>query len=437
MSNFMGPMAPPQAAPQTPPQMDVRTTAGQRAQFRDFMRGMSMPQILPNIGMGVPPEQPSFAPMPQNPMMNVDIFQPVRNFRYGGSTMGLGRSGQASGFSSVNPGAEQAQRQREREAQRGDDRPSPAPKPAPEPQVDLSSIPDFALERRLSSPAFGIDAGMARREMANRIGGTPLDTGFGPSVADPDIDRSGQMGGFFDYFDEKGENLNEPDIFGVAGGPYDVGSGFETVTQSQDFFNDIMRVPNMLGGLGSYIGLGPEDFKQSAIDFLMDDGGVFDPETGVLTRPEGQGTMTMNRFGNVTYSGPRSSDPFASVATGNDGPVDVMQPVAATEVNPCPPGYELRGGVCQPVAPNQIGDTATTPAPITPAPSVVVPSPRPSVGPLRGPASYQGPATFSQSATLTPEFFQNLLTPRAVGMQAGGEVLDTAAGQFLEALQAV
>ena len=151
--------------------------------------------------------------------------------------------------------------------------------------------------------------------------------------------------------------------------------------------------------------------------------------------------MTMNRFGNVTYSGPRSSDPFRDVAIGErDAPIDVMQPVSASEVDPCPPGYELRGGVCQPIAPNQIGGIATTPVSTptmpTPAPSVVVASPRPAVSPLRGPASYQGPATFDQGAMLTPEFFQNLLTPRAVGMQMGGEVLDKAAGQFLEALKA-
>ena len=33
MANFMGPMAPPQAAPQTPPQLDIRTAPSQRAQI--------------------------------------------------------------------------------------------------------------------------------------------------------------------------------------------------------------------------------------------------------------------------------------------------------------------------------------------------------------------------------------------------------------------
>lgn len=566
MANFMGPMAPPQAAPQQPPQMDVRTSPNQRAQFKNFMS---------NIGMGVPPLSLA-PPIPTtpSPMMNVDIFSasspqmfyaggpvggggadsgqmaantftgtldsssprlerndalsdilsaapaatpepvynmpnpvdmalqsvqsslpapvqgimsaannamgavkrgvtmpgpgglgsfnirpviqqsglglpslegfdanytlnfedggPVQYMRYGGSTMGLGSSGQASGFSSVNDRAEQAERDRVEGNDQGETR-SISPELSASLDAAKAAADSVRQANEFVSAQTALD--LARdRQTANEF----VD-------ADRSPDRSGQMGGFFDYFDEKGENLNDPDIFGVAGGPYDVGSGFETVTQSQDFFNDIMRIPTMLQSTPSIMGYGlgrtilsPESFKQSAIDFL-DAGGVFDPETGVLTRPEGEGTMTMNRFGNVTYSGPRSSDPSRFAAIGDrDEAIDVMQPVAAAEVDPCPPGYELKDGVCQPSAPNQVGDTVTPSTPMTPAPSVVVPSPRPPVGPLRGPASYQGPATFSQSATLTPEFFQNLLTPapRPLGMKDGGSVLDAAADQFLMGLRA-
>jgi hypothetical protein len=97
MANFMGPMAPPQAAPQQPPQMDVRTSPSQRAQFKDFMRGMSMPQALPNIGMGVPPlslappvPQISTPMIPSSPMMGVDIFSAPPQMFYAGGPVGGG-----------------------------------------------------------------------------------------------------------------------------------------------------------------------------------------------------------------------------------------------------------------------------------------------------------------------------------------------------------
>ena len=71
MANFMGPMAPPQAAPQTPPQLDIRTNPGQRAQFKTFMQGMSRP--------AAPPTTAPIAPMlpAPTPMDQIDIFAPV------------------------------------------------------------------------------------------------------------------------------------------------------------------------------------------------------------------------------------------------------------------------------------------------------------------------------------------------------------------------
>ena len=71
MANFMGPMAPPQAAPQTPPQLDIRTNPGQRAQFKTFMQGMSRP--------AAPPTTAPIAPMlpAPTPAEQIDIFAPV------------------------------------------------------------------------------------------------------------------------------------------------------------------------------------------------------------------------------------------------------------------------------------------------------------------------------------------------------------------------
>ena len=73
MANFMGPMAPPQAAPNAPPQLDIRTNPSQRAQFKEFMQGMNRP-VMPPTTAPIAPMLP--APMP-SPMDQVDIFAPV------------------------------------------------------------------------------------------------------------------------------------------------------------------------------------------------------------------------------------------------------------------------------------------------------------------------------------------------------------------------
>lgn len=73
MANFMGPMAPPQAAPNAPPQLDIRTNPSQRAQFKEFMQGMNRP-VMPPTTAPIAPMLP--APM-SSPMDQIDIFAPV------------------------------------------------------------------------------------------------------------------------------------------------------------------------------------------------------------------------------------------------------------------------------------------------------------------------------------------------------------------------
>jgi len=70
MANFMGPMAPPQAAAPQPAQLDIRTNPSQRAQFKSFMQGMQVQPTTAPIAPMLP------APMP-SPMDQVDIFAPV------------------------------------------------------------------------------------------------------------------------------------------------------------------------------------------------------------------------------------------------------------------------------------------------------------------------------------------------------------------------
>ena len=90
MANFMGPMAPPQAAQPQPPQLDVRTNPAQRAQFKNFMTSMSAPMM---------PTTAPVAPMlaAPNPMDQIDIFDPVQAMASGGVVGGLEDLGKMSG----------------------------------------------------------------------------------------------------------------------------------------------------------------------------------------------------------------------------------------------------------------------------------------------------------------------------------------------------
>jgi hypothetical protein len=99
MSNFMGPMAPPQAAPSQPPQLDIRTNPNQRERFREFMRQNTRPNLavpamqqpmMPQAPMPMAPQAPRppipmairpNAPMPAQPAPmpyggNIDVFSP-------------------------------------------------------------------------------------------------------------------------------------------------------------------------------------------------------------------------------------------------------------------------------------------------------------------------------------------------------------------------
>ena len=86
MANFMGPMAPPQAAPSQPPQLDIRTNPGQRAQFKSFMQGMQVPPTTAPVAPMLP------AP---TPMDDIDIFAPAP-MADGGVVGGLQNLGQMS-----------------------------------------------------------------------------------------------------------------------------------------------------------------------------------------------------------------------------------------------------------------------------------------------------------------------------------------------------
>lgn len=94
-------------------------------------------------------------------------------------------------------------------------------------------------------------------------------------------------------------------------------------------------------------------------EFLNLPGAMIDPDTGNISAPAGRGTLNLKNqgalAGTVTYSGvqdPNYSGPYENLVnppaqTSEDGAMTTD--VAKSPQDPCPPGYQLVNGVCQPV----------------------------------------------------------------------------------------
>ena len=71
----------------------------------------------------------------------------------------------------------------------------------------------------------------------------------------------------------------------------------------------------------------------------------------------GQGTLTLSPSGIVTYDGPKDASytgPFANLVNPTERP-------EKDAGDPCPPGFQLIGGVCQPMF--DVAEPATPPTP--------------------------------------------------------------------------
>jgi len=173
-----------------------------------------------------------------------------------------------------------------------------------------------------------------------------------------------------------GEDLQQPDIFGTPGGQFTELYGFPNATALGEFQTQAMRPSKALGsvmnfsllgqGISALTGKNPMEMalsggRQSMQDILAA-GGKFNPDTGRIEAELPSGRLQMNNMGMVTYSGmpdPNYSGPFANLV--NPAPErqgGEMQPIVEEEVvNPCPPGYALVDGVCQPS--DQMGGATT------------------------------------------------------------------------------
>ena len=470
MANFMGPMAPPQAAPQQPPQMDIKTLPIQRAQFKNFMRGMSapsMPQVLPNIGMGVPSPDQTMAPMPTNPMMNVDIFsepvqymadggmanrndalsgilseqKPVQYFRYGGYSGGIaggerGRGSSApSGGGNFSQGSRSAEgggggggRERSMEDQAQQEAQSQATFDAVNDILDqqiMDNMINDAVQSEDIRGAYGLDLGTSPTNqgevfnLASYIepevlqvvddvpeGVAPFDMGFATSAAREQAaeDLLDTPSYTTSIYDSAMTDLEKRARQKISGFPVNIPG------------TDIsFKIPTSFDLLTTGIG----SFMAGNIEDKIKAGGqpVYDANNKII------GVNHPGFLGGTVYTG-QNLPTF-----GGGGNREAMPPVL-----PLPTDIQSEDVTQTP--PNQIGGIidggVTTPESNQPSQSVVVPSTR-----VSSPFFMRPQAAFDPSQILTAEYFQNLLTPaKPLAMQKGGSVIDAAAERFLGSLRA-
>jgi len=193
-----------------------------------------------------------------------------------------------------------------------------------------------------------------------------------------------------------GEDLQQPDIFGTPGGEFTGLYGFPDSTAQGEFLTQAMRPSKAASqlmnlsllsqGIGALTGKDPseaalEGGRQSLRDIFAA-GGQFNPETGRVEAQLPSGQLQMNKMGMVTYSGmpdPNYTGPFANLVNPPEqergGPVPIASVIEEEPVvDPCPPGFALVDGVCQPT--QQTGGT-TTGVPNPPVPPVFQPTYQP------------------------------------------------------------
>lgn len=187
-----------------------------------------------------------------------------------------------------------------------------------------------------------------------------------------------------------GEDLEQPDIFGTPGGEFTGLYGFPNATALGEFQTQAMRPSKAVSqlmdfsllsqGIGALTGKDPsegvlEGGRQSLRDIFAA-GGQFNPETGRVEAQLPSGQLQMNKMGMVTYSGmpdPNYTGPFANLV--NPAPErqggemqPIVEPIVEEEpvVDPCPEGYALVDGVCQPTQQMAGGVTTSVPNPLVP-----------------------------------------------------------------------
>jgi len=117
------------------------------------------------------------------------------------------------------------------------------------------------------------------------------------------------------------------------------------------------KVPGLLSGIAALTGYNPTKSAAEAYGTMLSMPGAEVDTEGNITAPAGRGTLNYSQtLGGVTYSGMPDasySGPFSGLVNPGSEPQSGESPIVnmieeEPVVDPCPPGYALVDGVCQP-----------------------------------------------------------------------------------------
>ena len=117
------------------------------------------------------------------------------------------------------------------------------------------------------------------------------------------------------------------------------------------------KVPGLLSGIAALTGYNPTKSAAEAYGTMLSMPGAEVDAAGNITAPAGRGTLNYSQtLGGVTYSGMPDasySGPFSGLVNPGSEPQSGESPIVnmieeEPVVDPCPPGYALVDGVCQP-----------------------------------------------------------------------------------------
>ena len=244
------------------------------------------------------------------------------------------------------------------------------------------------------------ELGITRADTATaaNVVGTPMDAGefagsgirsLPDTVYDSDMGMVGSRTSAPSYGGYEDDAAYDADLFGTpryAGGITGLDGklqGFEDVTKMGDFAESATRggilgkvtdygmIPNVVSRL---TGQTPMDMRRGAVQEFFEAGAQFNPESGKMELEAGPGTLKMSESGVVTYSGqqdPNYTGIYSNLVNppssggGGDSTVDATGDVVA---DPCPPGYKMVDGTCQPDTGGfQMGTDASYPTSFTPS----------------------------------------------------------------------
>lgn len=225
-----------------------------------------------------------------------------------------------------------------------------------QPPMEQNLLTSLDLGTGTTAPASDFLARNPQPDAGGNLVNPLLQTGTAPMDVSGATTSAGLYGGYED------DPAYDADIFGVpryAGGKTGLDGqmqGFSDARQMGDFVGSATE-GNFLTDIMSFLpGLDPVEANRNNVRDMMEAGAQFNQESGKLELDTGRGTLRMSDSGTVTYSGmpnPDYTGPFGNLVNppaqtdSEDGAMTTD--VAKSPQDPCPLGYTLVNGVCQPV----------------------------------------------------------------------------------------